>query len=118
VARAASPRVSATVATTITAITGITATATISVSQPASPSLQCLGLQRHGQRAGTRVQLGRAQRPELVADVADRDEERSAEGKHDGGIGLHRRQPPVAFDKSVGKCIAKGGGTGCGDLFE
>jgi len=36
----------------------------------------------------------------------------------DGDIRLRRRRPPVVFDKSAGKCIAKGGGTGCGDLFE
>jgi hypothetical protein len=51
-------------------------------------------------------------------DVADRDEERSAKGKQDGDIRVLHRRPPVAFDKSVGKCIAKGVGTGCGDLLE
>jgi hypothetical protein len=54
----------------------------------------------------------------LMNDVADRDEDRSAESKQDGDIRLRHRRPPVVLDKSVGKCIAKGVGAGCGDLFE
>jgi hypothetical protein len=51
-------------------------------------------------------------------DVADRDEERSAEGEQGGDIRLVHPRPPVCVGKSVGKCIAKGVGTGRGDLFE
>jgi hypothetical protein len=54
----------------------------------------------------------------LMNDVADRDEDRSAESKQDGDIRRRHRRPPVVLDKSVGKCIAKGVGAGCGDLFE
>jgi hypothetical protein len=54
----------------------------------------------------------------LMNDIADRDEERSAEGKQDGDIRLRHRRPPVVLEKSVGKCIAKGVRICRGDLFE
>ena len=51
-------------------------------------------------------------------DVADRDEECSADGKQGGDIRLIDARPPVVLGKRVGKCIAKGVGTVRGDLFE
>jgi hypothetical protein len=51
-------------------------------------------------------------------DVADRDEERSAEGKQGGDIRLVHPRPPGVLGTSVSKCIAKGVGMGRGDLFE
>jgi hypothetical protein len=54
----------------------------------------------------------------LVDDVADRDEEGSAEGEQGGDIRLIHPRPPVVLGKSLSKCIAKGVGTGRGDLFE
>jgi hypothetical protein len=121
VAPATSPRASATVATTITA------TATISVSQPSSPvamphehvtmmvgsdavsALARTTTAARAPRARKRDQWQRAQlrrvqqRPEPMDELADRDEERSAEGTQDGDIRLRHRRPPVVLDKSGGK---------------
>jgi hypothetical protein len=62
--------------------------------------------------------VGHLVRRTLMDDVADRDEERGAEGKQGGDIRVRHRRPPVVLGKSVGKCIAKGVGAGRGDLLQ
>ncbi|HEX4586618.1 MAG TPA: hypothetical protein VH185_01450 [Mycobacterium sp.] len=62
--------------------------------------------------------VGHIVRRALMDDIADRDEERSADGEQGGDIRLVHPRPPVVLGKSVGKCIAKGVGAGRGDLFE
>jgi hypothetical protein len=62
--------------------------------------------------------VGHVMRAALVDDVADRDEERYAEGEQGGDIRLVHQRPPICVGKSVGKCIAKAVGAGHRDLFE
>jgi hypothetical protein len=62
--------------------------------------------------------VGHIVRRALMDDIADRDEERSAEGEQGGDIRRVHPGPPVCVGKSVGKCIAKGVGAGDCDLFE
>ena len=62
--------------------------------------------------------VGDLVRRTLMNDVADRDEECSAEGKQGGDIRLVHPRPPGVLGTSVSKCIAKGVGMGSGDLFE
>jgi hypothetical protein len=54
----------------------------------------------------------------LMNDVADRDEEGSAEGEQGGGIRLrHRRPPEVVSRKGLGKWIVKACARGAATCF-
>jgi hypothetical protein len=44
--------------------------------------------------------VGDLMRGALVNDIADGDEERSAEGKQDGDIRLRHRQPPLVLERA------------------